>query len=180
MIEANIKHAASVWYLRNHWAHCISISLGLLIWPHNLLTIWLAKLTGSSVGPSPQADPWSSTRANTWDVPWVSVHISPSLLEISLSSRSWLKLLKTLQTQRDLMWFSICSPQFHHWCYVFPAEISLRGDSLVEHESSQHFDFDRPNTPCLVSLYYCNGNIINYLKSRPGVNRILFVSGTGN
>ena len=41
-------------------------------------------------------------------------------------------------------------------------------------------DFDRPNTPGLVSPYYSNGNIINYLKCRPGVDRLQLVSGTGS
>ena len=37
-------------------------------------------------------------------------------------------------------------------------------------------DFDRPQKPCLVSSYYHHGNITNYLKEHPRVNKLLLVS----
>lgn len=38
------------------------------------------------------------------------------------------------------------------------------------------FDFDRPGTPCLVCPYYHHGNITNYVKKQPNVNRLSLVS----
>jgi len=38
------------------------------------------------------------------------------------------------------------------------------------------YDFDRPNTPCLVSPYYRHSTIVNYLKERPRINKLALVS----
>jgi serine/threonine protein kinase len=38
------------------------------------------------------------------------------------------------------------------------------------------YDFDRPNTPCLVSPYYLHGSIINYLQECPNANKLQLVS----
>lgn len=37
-------------------------------------------------------------------------------------------------------------------------------------------DFDRPYTPCLVTPYYINGNIISYLKTQPAVNKLALLA----
>jgi serine/threonine protein kinase len=37
------------------------------------------------------------------------------------------------------------------------------------------FDFDRPGVPSLVVPYYRNGNILNYTKQNPNVNKLSLV-----
>jgi serine/threonine protein kinase len=38
------------------------------------------------------------------------------------------------------------------------------------------YDFDRPNTPCLVSPYYLHGSVIDYLREWPDANKLQLVS----
>ena len=38
------------------------------------------------------------------------------------------------------------------------------------------YDFDRPHMPCLVSPYFHNGNVTDFLKKRPNVDKFALVS----
>lgn len=134
--------------------------------------------------------------ADIWKGRWANKD-SGYAKEVRINLRRWpflwilvfqvaVKVLKGLHWQdpsKHIVWFRLHCRD-HSLIYIlFDQKLlrELRVWSAVHHENivpflGITFDFDRPCTPCLVSPYYRNGNVISYLKKQPAVDKIDLVS----